>query len=111
MVLVHRALIAKRGLATVASSSSSFKIPVIDFSKFQPEAGPVAKQQTAEEIVTAFRESGFIYLRNHGISPGKTPSRLWYRFIFQYRGTSTDTIQNTFQKASVVPTHKALFWR
>lgn len=85
MVLLHRSWVAKRGLATVASSTSSFKIPVIDFSKFQPEAGPVAKQQTAEEIVTAFRESGFIYLRNHGVSPGKTPFCLWYRFVLRYQ--------------------------
>ncbi|KAF9450140.1 Clavaminate synthase-like protein [Macrolepiota fuliginosa MF-IS2] len=76
---ISAAAVAKRGLAT-AASANSFKIPVIDFSKFRAEAGPKEKQQTAEEVVTAFKESGFIYLRNHGIS--------------------ADTIQTTFQKSA-----------
>ncbi|KAF7301918.1 2OG-Fe oxygenase family [Mycena indigotica] len=53
----------KRGLATGASS---FRIPLIDFSKFQ-HGSAEDKKQTADKIVGAFKESGFIYLSNHGI--------------------------------------------
>lgn len=62
-------VLARRGLATVAPAAGAFQIPVIDFAKFKSEAGLKQRQQTAEEVVTAFKESGFIYLRNHGISP------------------------------------------
>lgn len=64
-----------RGLAT-AAPNSSFMIPVIDFSKFRRENGPRERQRTADEIVTAFRESGFIYLKNHGVSPSELAFRL-----------------------------------
>ncbi|KAF7332287.1 BTB domain-containing protein [Mycena kentingensis (nom. inval.)] len=61
-ILVRRSL-NKRGLATEATT---FRIPLIDFSKFQ-SGSPQDKQATANEIVSAFKESGFIYLSNHGI--------------------------------------------
>ncbi|KAJ7068533.1 hypothetical protein C8F01DRAFT_1208059 [Mycena amicta] len=55
----------KRGLATEATS---FRIPLIDFSKFQAGSSSQDKKETAKEIVAAFKESGFIYLSNHGIA-------------------------------------------
>ena len=62
----------KRRLATAAAKANTFRIPVIDFSKFKNEVRPGRRQQTAEEVVTAFKESGFIYLKNHGISSGRS---------------------------------------
>jgi hypothetical protein len=57
---------AKRHLAT----ANSFSIPVIDFSKFRSASSREEKKQTANEIVSAFKESGFIYIKNHGVTPG-----------------------------------------
>ena len=45
----------------------SFKIPLIDFSKFMTARNASEKQQTATEIVKGFKEVGFIYLDKHGI--------------------------------------------
>lgn len=45
----------------------SFRIPLIDFSKFLKAKSDAEKMQTAEEIVTGFKEVGFIYLDKHGI--------------------------------------------
>lgn len=61
-------VIAKRHLVTVAANANTFKIPVIDFSKFKNDKSLGGRQQTAEEVVTALKGSGFIYLENHGIS-------------------------------------------
>ncbi|KXN89520.1 1-aminocyclopropane-1-carboxylate oxidase [Leucoagaricus sp. SymC.cos] len=73
---------SKRALATVAvPAPSAFKIPVIDFSKFKSEAGPKERRQTADEVVTAFKESGFIYLKNHGICPRSSPSHMLAEFF------------------------------
>ncbi|KAJ7094522.1 hypothetical protein B0H15DRAFT_829890 [Mycena belliarum] len=55
-----------RGLATVSDAQPSFRIPLIDFSRFRNEAG-ADKIKVANEIVSAFKESGFIYLSGHGI--------------------------------------------
>jgi len=68
-----RDIITKRQLATAAANANTFRIPVIDFSKFKNELRPGRRQKTAEEVVTAFKESGFIYLKNHGISSGMSP--------------------------------------
>ena len=55
-----------RTLATI-SSSPSFHIPVIDFSKFRAAATPAEKKATADEIVGALKGAGFMYLAKHGI--------------------------------------------
>jgi isopenicillin N synthase-like dioxygenase len=48
---------------------SQVDIPVVDFSKFQHASSNVEKQNTADTIVSAFRNSGFIYIDNHGVPP------------------------------------------
>ncbi|KAF8646383.1 hypothetical protein AX16_007249 [Volvariella volvacea WC 439] len=60
-----------RGLATAANSGERFRIPVINFANFKAAKSPSEKKQTADEIVAAFKESGFIYLDGHGISPSE----------------------------------------
>lgn len=71
----------KRLLATLAQSDNkSFHIPVIDFSKFREARVQSEKKHTAYDIVSAFKECGFVYLSGHGI-----PS---------------DTIQMTFEKSA-----------
>jgi len=67
-----RASWSRRTLAT-APGASSFKIPLIDFSKFSGASSDAEKRQTAEQIVSGFREVGFIYLDKHGI-PSSTVS-------------------------------------
>jgi len=69
--IVIRTGLKSRGLATVSDAqAASFRIPLIDFSKFQA-GSPAEKKSTATEIVSAFKESGFIYLTGHGI-PART---------------------------------------
>ena len=50
------------------SSDNSFRIPIVNFSKFKFAKNDTEKQQTADEVVTAFKEVGFVYLSEHGIS-------------------------------------------
>ncbi|KJA29911.1 hypothetical protein HYPSUDRAFT_245346 [Hypholoma sublateritium FD-334 SS-4] len=50
---------------------SSFSIPVIDFAKFRSAESPEGRKQTAKDIVNAFKESGFVYLKNHGVTPAE----------------------------------------
>ncbi|KAG8901880.1 hypothetical protein FRB99_005020 [Tulasnella sp. 403] len=67
-----RAAHPRRCLATLAErtrSDDTFGIPVVDFGKFRSsEAG---KKDTAKEIVDAFKEVGFVYLKNHGVDERK----------------------------------------
>jgi hypothetical protein len=83
----------KLGLATTAEVSSfsfsmrrqfvdfystqshchSLQIPVIDFSKFRVAK---SKRETADKIVGAFKDSGFVYLTGHGI-PESTITRVF----------------------------------
>jgi isopenicillin N synthase-like dioxygenase len=51
----------------LATESTAFSIPVVDFSAFKKAASPTEKRQTADKIVGAFKQSGFIYLSGHGI--------------------------------------------
>ncbi|KAG8731508.1 hypothetical protein FRC12_019697 [Ceratobasidium sp. 428] len=55
-----------RGLATV-TNDPTFRIPVIDFSKYRAAQSASEKQATANEIVSAFENVGFVYLSRHGI--------------------------------------------
>ncbi|KZT74403.1 Clavaminate synthase-like protein [Daedalea quercina L-15889] len=60
-----------RALATLAEdvkSDATFRIPLIDFSKYRAATSVSEKRRTADEIVSGFREVGFIYLDKHGIS-------------------------------------------
>ncbi|KAI0068721.1 Clavaminate synthase-like protein [Artomyces pyxidatus] len=62
------------GLATLASEApvdSSFRIPVIDFSKYLHATSLAEKRRTADEVVNGFKEVGFIYLDGHGIPASK----------------------------------------
>jgi hypothetical protein len=60
--------------------SQNLYIPVVDFSKFQYATSQSDRKSTADKIVGAFKDSGFIYLREHGIS--------------------ADVVKNTFSKVS-----------
>ena len=83
-------MIFLRGLASSVSAASSFKtvlvysltvasaiqnvnahsfIPLIDFTKFRAATSLSEKRDIADAIVSAFKQSGFIYLASHGISP------------------------------------------
>ncbi|KAI0307091.1 Clavaminate synthase-like protein [Multifurca ochricompacta] len=48
-------------------SDQTFRIPLIDFSKYRYAASLSEKRKTADEIVSGFKEVGFIYLEGHGI--------------------------------------------
>ena len=67
------AVLNARGLATVVRDPKSFSIPVINFAKFRSNS-EADKKQTADDIVTAFKESGFVYLEGHGIPSGACQS-------------------------------------
>ncbi|KAJ4376096.1 hypothetical protein N0V83_001377 [Neocucurbitaria cava] len=51
-----------------AVSQDDLVIPLIDFSAFL-SGDPSAKKQTANAVLKGFQNAGFIYLKNHGISP------------------------------------------
>ncbi|KIM91132.1 hypothetical protein PILCRDRAFT_1333 [Piloderma croceum F 1598] len=48
-------------------SDSTFRIPLIDFSKYREASSLSEKRRTADEIVNGFKEVGFVYLSGHGI--------------------------------------------
>ncbi|KAF8591483.1 Clavaminate synthase-like protein [Ramaria rubella] len=59
-----------RCLATLADdvrSDATFHIPVVDFSRFRNARSTAEKENTANEVVGAFKEVGFVYLKHHGI--------------------------------------------
>ncbi|KAJ6538542.1 hypothetical protein DFH09DRAFT_1177172 [Mycena vulgaris] len=65
---ILRTGLKNRGLATISEAqTSSFRIPLIDFSTFRA-GSPAEKKKVATEVVSAFKESGFLYLNGHGIS-------------------------------------------
>jgi hypothetical protein len=74
--VVFRTGLKSRGLATVSEAAASFRIPLIDFAKFQAGSS-TEKKIAATEIVSAFKSSGFIYLSNHGIPAGASAVRYW----------------------------------
>jgi hypothetical protein len=41
-------------------SDETFYIPIVDFDKFLKPSGPGERNATANEIVTAFREVGYV---------------------------------------------------
>ena len=51
-------------------SNGSFSIPIVDFSGFREATSLQGRQKVATEIVSAFKDSGFVYLSGHGIPPG-----------------------------------------
>lgn len=63
---VVRSAHAWRSFATV-TDAPAFKIPLINFGKFLNARSPAEKRQTAVEVVTGFKDVGFIYLEQHGI--------------------------------------------
>ncbi|KAF8517875.1 hypothetical protein JB92DRAFT_2904814 [Gautieria morchelliformis] len=67
----HATVRRARGLVTLADqvrSDSTFHIPIVDFGSFRHGKSPAEKERTAKEIVGAFQEVGFVYLKNHGVS-------------------------------------------
>ncbi|KAH7386130.1 hypothetical protein BKA66DRAFT_415369 [Pyrenochaeta sp. MPI-SDFR-AT-0127] len=51
-----------------AVSQDDLVIPLIDFSAFL-SGDPTAKRHAANAVLKGFQNAGFIYLKNHGISP------------------------------------------
>ncbi|RYN43215.1 hypothetical protein AA0113_g10774 [Alternaria arborescens] len=51
-----------------AVSQDDLEIPLIDFSAFL-SGDANAKKQTADAVLKGFQNAGFVYLKNHGISP------------------------------------------
>lgn len=41
----------------------TFHIPIVSFSKFRKANSKAEREQTAAEVVTAFKEVGFVYLK------------------------------------------------
>ncbi len=66
-------------------SDATFRIPVVDLSKFRTSTSKSVRRETADEIVSAFKEVGFVYLSEHGIPD--------------------DVVNNVFSKVSVVHTN------
>jgi len=54
-------------LAEEVKSDATFRIPVVEFRRFRNATTDSHKRDVANEIVSAFKEVGFVYLRDHGI--------------------------------------------
>ncbi|KAJ4329912.1 hypothetical protein N0V87_010456 [Didymella glomerata] len=54
--------------STQAVAQDDLVIPLIDFGAFL-SGNPATKKATAEAVLEGFQNAGFIYLKNHGISP------------------------------------------
>lgn len=50
----------------MATESEQAPIPIVDFGQFL-NGSQEEKERVAREIDDAFRTSGFVYLRNHGV--------------------------------------------
>ena len=57
----------KRTTQQDVKPDTTFRIPLIDFSKYRAATSLSEKRRTADEIVSGFKEVGFIYLDKHGI--------------------------------------------
>jgi hypothetical protein len=66
--VLFRPLAASRSLATVSNGSvDTSGIPIVDFANF----GSLSfdqRRDTARQVVDGFKNTGFVYLGNHGIS-------------------------------------------
>lgn len=56
-------------------------IPVIDFSGYRSAGSVSERRKTADTIVNAFKDSGFVYLKGHGI-PDTTVKNVFERVRF-----------------------------
>ncbi|KAJ3080225.1 hypothetical protein HK102_003209 [Quaeritorhiza haematococci] len=61
-----------RGYASQPPSKSEqdFSIPIVDFGRFL-QGNAADKKKTAQEVLSAFTDVGFVYLVNHGIGKEK----------------------------------------
>ncbi|KAG6903430.1 hypothetical protein C0995_005453 [Termitomyces sp. Mi166 len=66
LVYPTHSYVTRRLLAT-ATRNTGFLVPVIDLAQFRGAAAQSERKRVAEKIVSAFKESGFIYLSGHGI--------------------------------------------
>jgi hypothetical protein len=67
-VLVRPTWLKHRFVSSV--SNGSFSIPIVDFSGFREATSFKGRRKVATEIVSAFKDSGFVYLSGHGIPSG-----------------------------------------
>lgn len=95
--LVRSSGFQKRRFASAASSG--FRIPVINFSKFRTAQSDTEKKDTANDIVSAFKSSGFIYVSNHGIPEGAMSFTILKSACLLLL-TNLDTISNVFRKVA-----------
>lgn len=73
-VVISRALfrppVASRSLATVSTGNvDTSGIPVVDFANFSSLSFD-QRRETSRQVVDGFKNMGFVYLANHGISDG-----------------------------------------
>ena len=47
--------------------SPATKIPIVDFSKWKSATPPEERLKIAQELVSACRSGGFVYITNHGV--------------------------------------------
>lgn len=50
-------------------SHTSSNIPIVDFAEWRADNKPEARQKIAQEIASACKNVGFVYITNHGVTP------------------------------------------
>jgi isopenicillin N synthase-like dioxygenase len=54
--------------------SPDITIPIVDFARWKPGSQPEERRKVAQELVSACRSVGFVYIINHGV-PQETLDR------------------------------------
>ncbi|KAI1935652.1 hypothetical protein LOZ66_005192 [Ophidiomyces ophidiicola] len=62
---------------------SPTEIPVVDFAKWRPDGSAEERVSVANELVSACKTVGFVYILNHGITPERlTEAFAWSKRFF-----------------------------
>ena len=60
------------------------EIPVVDFANWKPEASTEDRMNVANELVSACKSVGFVYILNHGIAPERLAEAFsWSKRFFE----------------------------
>jgi isopenicillin N synthase-like dioxygenase len=54
-------------MAESRADAADTNVPIVDLRPFTFDASAEEKRQAAEKLVTACREVGFVYIKNHGV--------------------------------------------
>lgn len=51
------------------TNGTQSSIPIVDLGRFTDDSTPEERLQIAQQLASACREVGFVYIKNHGLEP------------------------------------------